>query len=110
MCANGYNLLPPYDCISNCGNLLPDPGEECDDGNFTPGDGCNNCKLENQRGDGEILRAEKCDDGNLNDTDGCNSDCLIENGWSCQGMIISSCLPICGDKILVHNETCDPPN
>lgn len=27
---------------ATCGNATPDPGEECDDGNTTNGDGCNN--------------------------------------------------------------------
>ena len=52
----GHQLLDPFisiaagaDCGFRCGNGLVDAaaGETCDDGNTTPGDGCDaNCQVE----------------------------------------------------------------
>jgi cysteine-rich repeat protein len=52
-------------------------GEECDDGNADPEDGClPNCVL-NVCGDGFVNpEAEACDDGNDLDGDACLSDCV----------------------------------
>ena len=33
-----------------CGDGIVDPGEECDDGNTTPNDGCTNCKVDCELG------------------------------------------------------------
>jgi cysteine-rich repeat protein len=63
------NVLP------KCGNGTVDPGEECDDGNTNPFDGCTNvCTI---CGNGTVTAPEACDDGNLIDGDGCNSDCGV---------------------------------
>lgn len=64
-----------------CGNGIYQPGEECDDGNITSGDGCSsNCKNEFYCGNGVVDSAsgEECDDGNLTSGDGCSSSCKIE--------------------------------
>ncbi len=54
----------------SCGNALLDPGEQCDDGNNLPGDGCDsNCQLE-----------PSCNDG-LSNGDETGVDC----GGSCAG-------------------------
>ena len=59
--------------------------EECDDGNYEDGDGCDrNCKIEPICGDGVPNQAtEQCDDGNTVDGDGCSKDCLTEILLTC---------------------------
>ena len=66
-----------------CGNGEPEPGygEECDDGNQQPGDGCDpDCFLEITAGcgNGVLEPVEDCDDGNHVAGDGCDPDCRIE--------------------------------
>ncbi len=84
-----------------CNDGMVVAGEQCDDGNFTNGDGCSySCAVESgwdcsgspsvcmpTCGDGIVLfpkvitqdsaaaLGEQCDDGNLADGDGCDSDC-----------------------------------
>lgn len=61
---------------SFCGDSIVDPGEDCDDGNHSNGDGCqHNCMFPGC-GDGAFDRGELCDDGNLIDNDGCSSTCV----------------------------------
>ncbi len=96
----------PFDCedpacalapaCSGCGNGVPDDGEQCDDGNAIPDDGCSpDCTFDpcgNSAGD----PGERCDDGNRDDTDSCPSTCQPA---------------VCGDGF-VHagNEACDDGN
>lgn len=64
-----------------CGDGNVDPGEECDDGNRTGGDGCSaSCTVESYCGDGNVDPGEQCDDGNNADGDGCSATCTIEFG------------------------------
>lgn len=63
-----------------CGNGLIEDGEECDDGRSTPAPG-----------------------------DGCDADCLIEDGWTCDGEP-SGCSEVCGDGLVVGLEACDDEN
>lgn len=77
-------------CIAAiCGDHVTDPGEACDDGNATIGDGCSLECLSNEtcgngftdslRREGTMLVAnEQCDDANLGGHDGCSSGCRIE--------------------------------
>jgi cysteine-rich repeat protein len=59
-----------------CGNGVLDPGEECDDGNVDPNDGCtSSCTL---CGNGIVTPPEQCDDGNNAGGDGCTADCRID--------------------------------
>jgi cysteine-rich repeat protein len=46
--ATGQGLAQAvYGATPTCGNGTPDDGEQCDDGNTTPGDGCNaSCEIE----------------------------------------------------------------
>jgi len=65
-----------------CGNGIVEAGEQCDDGNLIPGDGCNpNCTfpgtVNENCGNGLLDAGEECDDGNLIPGDGCNPDCTI---------------------------------
>jgi len=67
-----------------CGNGTQEPGEECDDGNNTNGDGCDaNCTL-TRCGNGIVTAGEECDDGNTADGDCCSSTCVAAaTGASC---------------------------
>jgi cysteine-rich repeat protein len=48
-CPDGANASTDSDCSPRCGNWSVEPGEECDDGNKTGGDGCGaDCKKEKQ--------------------------------------------------------------
>lgn len=74
-----------------CGNGIVETGEECDDGNNTPLDGCSPA-CRNQAppapvcGNGILELGEFCDDGNNINGDGCNSVCATET--------VGECLPL----------------
>jgi cysteine-rich repeat protein len=106
-CASGIVCPDPLQCaavqpvcISNsCGNGVIDPGETCDDGNITDGDGCAaDCKSAEACGDGvrNTEAGEVCDDGNTINGDGCSADCKS--------------LEQCGNGITDINEICDDGN
>jgi cysteine-rich repeat protein len=67
-------------CDANCtlaectdGTLNVTAGEQCDDGNNNPFDGCtNDCTV---CGDGVITPPEECDDGNTLSGDACDAQC-----------------------------------
>ncbi len=101
---------PSASCNANCttprcgdsivNDQFTPPGstltENCDDGNTTPGDGCDGlCRIEGcGNGVTETSRGEQCDDGNMNDLDACRNNCQ---------------LPRCGDGIASTppHEVCD---
>ncbi len=57
-----------------CGNGFVESPEECDDGNLTSLDGCDeNCLIE--CGNGVLDPGELCDDGNRVSYDGCSATC-----------------------------------
>ena len=64
-----------------CGDGRQEGTEQCDDGNLTSGDGCNNvCSLESEPqlcGNGVRDINEACDDGNTANGDGCESNCTV---------------------------------
>ena len=110
----------------SCGDGVLDPGEQCDDGNLVPRDGCApTCQVEDGWicpqpgrpcvnvvvcGNGVLSYAEICDDGNTVGGDGCSADCeLIEDGWSCT-VPGRRCTPKCGDSKRIGGETCDDGN
>ena len=70
--------------VQLCGNGLPEPPEECDDGNTTDGDGCSaTCTMEGGGGPAMcgnfiVEPPEECDDGNTFPGDGCSDFCLLE--------------------------------
>jgi fibro-slime domain-containing protein len=87
-----------------CGDGVVQAPETCDDGNSTPGDGCDgNCQLEPNWvcatpgqpctptatvgvcGNGIIEGSETCDLGTANNdgTQGCSATCQSEPGWTC---------------------------
>jgi cysteine-rich repeat protein len=80
--------IPPRGLLIWQRDSVKDPGEGCDDGNDTDGDGCQSgCKLpacgdgvpgcaENVCGDGVLdTTDEVCDDGDNQSGDGCSADC-----------------------------------
>jgi len=82
---------------SVCGDGLVEAGEQCDDGNTTPGDGCSDiCQYEAVCGDGLQEGLEQCDDGNTVPGDGCDDICRLET--------------VCGDNLQQGLEECDDGN
>ncbi|MBZ0172035.1 MAG: DUF11 domain-containing protein, partial [Phycisphaerales bacterium] len=82
---------------SVCGDGLVEAGEQCDDGNTTPGDGCSDtCQYEAVCGDGLQEGLEQCDDGNNLPGDGCDDLCRLET--------------VCGDNLQEGIEQCDDGN
>ena len=118
--------------METCGDGVLDlaTGEECEDGNLTPGDGCTaGCKIEDGWdcdndplpsscfavcGDEIIVPSkEGCDDGDTDGTSGCNGACSqAVLGWECDPVTggKDSCNPICGDTLVVTGEACDDGN
>ncbi|PIR48251.1 hypothetical protein COU80_05480 [Candidatus Peregrinibacteria bacterium CG10_big_fil_rev_8_21_14_0_10_55_24] len=120
-----------------CGNALLEPGEQCDDGNTSGGDGCNAvCKLEfsftppleaepvlvqeiadreqmiiRGCGDGVLQAGEQCDDANAFAGDGCSSSCRLELGSrvpTLPDLVIST--SFCGNGLQEVAEQCDDGN
>lgn len=123
--------MPPADCELDyepsgpgCGDgEINAEGEECDDGNGLPGDGCSGlCKIEPNYscdesgcsstivcGNGETQPGEVCDDGNTEDGDGCSIDCFtIEDGYNCPSSG-GECTQIDPCKTLSPPSSCFPP-
>jgi fibro-slime domain-containing protein len=121
---------PPAECATTskpgCGDGHKNQaGEDCDDGNSIPGDGCSGvCKVEPYHscpvegmpciseivcGDGMIGPGEACDDKNTVSGDGCSAKCnLVEKGFNCRvpGVACSRVF-LCGDGTPDPNEGCD---
>jgi cysteine-rich repeat protein len=72
--------LPPCPPpTAGCGDGTLDLGEQCDDGNNTPCDGCNAaCRIESC-GNGRVECSEECDAGPLNGQpgSGCDASCKV---------------------------------
>jgi cysteine-rich repeat protein len=83
----------PNLCVGGLPNGTLEPGEECDDGNVDPTDGCT--KECTTCGNGTVTAPEACDDGNLTNGDGCDANCQPTG---------------CGNGLLVAPETCDDGN
>jgi len=64
--------------VAVCQNGFTEPGELCDDGNLTNGDGCDNNCTPTACGNGILTNGEQCDDGNLIPGDGCDATCQFE--------------------------------
>ncbi|MCI5221429.1 MAG: DUF4215 domain-containing protein [Candidatus Electrothrix sp. AR4] len=65
-----------------CGNSQLNAGEECDDGNTVPDDGCSEvCLFEYtpECGNETLDPNEECDDGNNLPDDGCSPSCITED-------------------------------
>jgi cysteine-rich repeat protein len=63
--------------VAACGDGVIGPGEACDDGNATDGDGCDHDCSVSACGNGIVGGNEACDDGNTQDGDGCSSTCQL---------------------------------
>ncbi len=77
----GESITCDSDCTAvECGDstLNVTAGEQCDDGNTTPGDGCSDTCMTEECGDGDLDPGEECDDGNTTSGDGCSDVCLNE--------------------------------
>ena len=70
--------VPSLGGAPRCGDGFLDPGEQCDDGNRTNGDGCSStCTLESC-GNGVVDAGETCDHGAQNGSDDCcAADCTV---------------------------------
>lgn len=120
---------PPPDAYvapPQCGNGRLEAGEQCDDGNTTPDDGCGpTCVRDPHCGDGRLDAGEVCDDGNNLSGDGCRADCLsnetcgngivdLHRGEVCDGSAgcAADCRTIegCGNGVLDAGEQCDDGN
>jgi cysteine-rich repeat protein len=85
--------------VPECGDGMLDPGEVCDDGNTSSGDGCSaDCLSDETCGNGvlDVAVGEACDDGNTAGGDGCSADCQSDE--------------TCGNSILDPGEICDDGN
>ncbi len=102
-CASGTDSNPSNNNAATCGNGTMEGGEQCDDGNSTPGDGCSaTCQTEQPPpgcGNGTLDAGEQCDDGNNAPGDGCSSVCTKE-----------APPPGCGNGTLDPGEACDDGN
>jgi cysteine-rich repeat protein len=80
--------------VPECGDGVKEGGEQCDDGNQNPFDGCHECET-SSCGDGIVDANEQCDDGNIDTQDAC-PDCN---------------LAYCGDGYIQYGvEQCDDGN
>jgi cysteine-rich repeat protein len=113
---------------ASCGDGFVSTPEECDDGNLTAGDGCNEACLLDSCGDGIVNNPplEECDDADLTEGDECDSNCtlpacgngILDPGELCDdgnllvgdGCEPSCTLAVCGDGILDPDEECDDGN
>lgn len=83
--------------LARCGDGVRETGEQCDDGNNVPGDGCRaDCTAE-RCGDGIVDVGEACDYGA--DPENCTFECEVCIGCS-----------VCGNGVVDPGEQCDPPN
>jgi cysteine-rich repeat protein len=116
-----------YCVFVECGNRFVDSGEQCDDGNIEPGDGCSEQCLSEYCGNGIIDNdlGEQCDHGG-SPGDRCSAICFIEvcgngnvdsdeecddNNTTAGDGCSSSCKSeACGNGLLEGSEVCDDGN
>jgi len=116
--------------VAECGNRAIESGEDCDDGNSTPGDGCSGvCRTEANYvcpkpgepcestvicGDGRVSGNEVCDDHNTDPGDGCADDCMsVTPGYTCPTpgqLCIIGGTAVCGNGSIESGESCDDGN
>ncbi|HAN30150.1 MAG TPA: hypothetical protein DCQ06_01000, partial [Myxococcales bacterium] len=66
--------------VDSCGNGVIEPGEQCDDGNNSNGDGCTST-CQTVCGDKIVAGSEQCDDGNTKAGDACDTQCQINTTY-----------------------------
>ncbi len=80
-----------FRCCTRCGNGTVDPGELCDDGNQTNGDGCNGVCAPDSCGNGIVEGSEECDCGlNASSLPG---GCVAINGASESTCTVNCMIP-----------------
>jgi cysteine-rich repeat protein len=88
---------PIHSAAPACGDGIVQTGEQCDDGNLTPGDSCSpTCQI--KCGDGVVSAGETCDLGSQNGASQGTYMCTAQCAWA-----------YCGDGILQQKlgEQCD---
>jgi cysteine-rich repeat protein len=119
-CSGANNICVASACIpSACGDGIRAMGEDCDDSNTTPGDGCpEDCKY-------RCAKDLDCDDGNVCSVDKCDlaqhvcapktpvtkgTECTLSSGekGNCNGTACT--LATCGDGTTISPEECDDGN
>jgi cysteine-rich repeat protein len=81
-----------------CGDSMVGPGESCDDGNMTAGDGCDaTCQI-------EVPQGWTCDAGYYGMMDGCDCGCGIQDP-DCGDALVGSC-DYCDDTGSCGNDVC----
>jgi len=81
--------------IDVCGDSMQCGSEQCDDGNFDDGDGCDSTCRTTGCGSGARTVGESCDDGNGINGDGCDNNCKFSG---------------CGNGAVGGTEACDDGN
>ncbi|MBK9263633.1 MAG: DUF4215 domain-containing protein [Polyangiaceae bacterium] len=114
-CGNGQICVAGVCSPDQCGDLFKSESEECDDGNVTNGDGCNDCKFSCLSSDPlrdctnlDPCLGTVCDDA----THTCGNP-LGEGAYCGQGQVCKggTCTPtVCGDGVLEFGEVCDDGN
>lgn len=103
-----------------CGDSVLDPGEQCDDGNTIPGDGCDEtcqrerasccdnpnvtCNSDAACPGGDTCCLTHCDSGPEPGCDGLGSACSDDTQCDSGGMC---CPPVCGNGFVELDEECD---
>ena len=99
-CDDG-NVDPTDGCTAactTCGNHTITPPETCDDGNLISGDGCDaNCQPTGC-GNGLLVAPETCDDGNTDNADACPSDCIVDPCTPMGGTDVPATVTIAGSN------------
>jgi cysteine-rich repeat protein len=102
-----------------CGNGVVEPGEQCDDGNTTNGDGCNtNCTFSCTNPATDCTAATPaCDKWQCNatthvceavaDTTKNGQSCPGGNGFTCKNGTCSAPTAVCGNGVKETGEACD---
>ncbi len=80
-----------FRCCSRCGNGVLDPGEGCDDGNLTNGDGCSAACGADTCGDGVVQGIEDCDCGT--NPSSLPAGCVAVNGASTANCAVNCTRP-----------------
>jgi|GEM_PF-837890 len=116
-CDNGAGYCTGGKCTKPaCGNQVVEPGEQCDDGNTDPADGCtveckHSCSLPQDCDDGVNCTSDTCDGG----THTCASMVdLSQQGKACSNRGLDGtcwngeCVPVgCGNAVVDAGEECD---
>jgi len=104
-----------------CGDGYVGQGEQCDDGDNNPGDGCSDTCTEEAGfdcegapsvcvstcGDNDLASDEQCDDGNTTSGDGCDEFCNTEVVGCGDGEILSADGEECDDSNSTAFDGCD---